>query len=246
MLETVLTRYSVVNNDATQFLQESTEMYTTFVVDTLHTFHPFDSTHSLFLKIEYHQIGLSIFISWLHWWTWIMIWMFVWVKWLSRSLPFLCLCPSQIINHDDESMSSMSHMLNNHPTPFPLIHHSSPLSLYPPNDLFMHLYLQQNNHHLLTTPSSSHSLLINLLANSCLHCNKYDLTCSHKHSFIQHPLPLSLDDLGAGKTEFKTPHPSSPITAHLSVASVFSRCLASLSSIPSLNPFKHSWIKRIP
>ena len=63
MLETVLTRYSVVNNDASQFLQESTEMYTTFVVDTLHTFHPFDSPHSLILKIEYHQIGLSIFIS---------------------------------------------------------------------------------------------------------------------------------------------------------------------------------------
>src|ERR1700722_1232172 len=113
-------------------------------------------------------------------------------------------------------MSSMSHMLNNHPTPSHLIHHSSPPSLYPPNDLFMHLYLQQDNHHLLTTPSSSHILLItNLLANSCLHCNKYALTCSNKQSFIQHHLPLSLDDLGAGKTDFKTPHPSSPITAHL-------------------------------
>jgi hypothetical protein len=65
------------------------------------------------------------------------------------------------------------------------------------------------------------------------------------HSFNIH-LPLSLDDLGAGKTEFKAPNPSSPITAHLSVASMFSRCFAYLSSIPSLNPFKHSWMKRIP
>src|ERR1700722_10101092 len=95
--------------------------------------------------------------------------------------------------------------------------------------------------HPLHTPSSSIYLPILVY----IAPNMLSLVLTNNHSFSIHS-PLSLDDLGAGKTEFKAPHPSSPITAHLSVASMFSRCLASLSSIPSLNPFKHSWIKRIP
>jgi hypothetical protein len=118
---------------------------------------------------------------------------------------------------------------------------------YPPSDLFMNLRLRKDSHHLLTLPSSPQMTLTSLFASACLNCNKYALTCSNKiQSTHSISLPASLDDLGGGNTEFSVPNPSSPITANLSLARMFSKLPASDSLMPSLNLFKHSWIKSIP